>query len=394
MLSSQTRRPFRAQVLEKHPELRPEWARGNSKNGNEAPASECVAAPVGRDVFVVSARVKGWLGLDLMAAVNLIRADAVPPGVVITEGGLTLHGVGQAAKGTVQAEVTLGGLRFADVEFVVVDNLPVSGLLGKPSLTAMCARLDLVKNTAELSLGVHKAMVHAMRYKLSCLRASSRPEAQSYWVWLNKRLADVPKRLQPFVSASLAFFDKKRIGQNFPSRPSGHHSRPPKRGLRINAQVEGPVPIRHRQHCLLRNLPPKLDKHLLVLARKRVRLPGVVHNSLQQRGLLRIVWYKEAVASEHAHLRLELGGRLLGGLVLPHSWRESAQSASSAPSPWVQLPSSESSNMNASSGKTFGTAASWPNAMPPGEFRPPWIMTRNSSTLLRALQNGTRLSAS
>jgi hypothetical protein len=61
--------------------------------------------PVGWDVFVVSAGVNGSqmrLGLDSMAAVNLIRADSVPPGVVVTAGGPTLHGVGQAAaKGTV-----------------------------------------------------------------------------------------------------------------------------------------------------------------------------------------------------------------------------------------------------------------------------------------------------
>ncbi len=94
--------------------------------------------PVGRDVFVVDARVQGvniQLGLDSMAALNLMRLDdTVPARATVVAGGPMLHGVGQAAvRGTVKLTVTMGTLAFPEIEFAVVDDLPVPALLGKPS---------------------------------------------------------------------------------------------------------------------------------------------------------------------------------------------------------------------------------------------------------------------
>jgi hypothetical protein len=104
-------------------------------NNNEANASDYMAMPVGRDVFVVDAAVNGTrtqLGLDSMAALNLIRSDVLPAGMTIAVGGPMLYGVGQAAaKGAVKVEITLGNLTFAEVEFAVVEELPVPGLLHK-----------------------------------------------------------------------------------------------------------------------------------------------------------------------------------------------------------------------------------------------------------------------
>jgi hypothetical protein len=183
----------------KFPEKRPGWMRdGNDNNANEANASECFAMPVGRDVFVVEAAVNGvrtQLGLDSMAALNLIRRDALPGGITISAGGPTLHGVGQAeASGTVTVAVTLESLTFAEVVFAVVDSLPVPGLLGKPTLTEMGARMDLAMDTAEIRAGERRAKVRAIALPADVL--SSRPQAQSYWNWLNKRMAAAPKRLQ------------------------------------------------------------------------------------------------------------------------------------------------------------------------------------------------------
>ena len=64
------------------------------------------------------------------------------------------YGVGQAAaKGVIMMDVTVGGLTFAGVEFAVVEELPVPGLLGKPSLTAMGARLDSCGTWQNCALG-------------------------------------------------------------------------------------------------------------------------------------------------------------------------------------------------------------------------------------------------
>ncbi len=98
--------PTEATCWNLHPELRPssDGSGGrNNANSNEAGRSECMAFPVGRDVFVVDAAIKGVairLGLDSMAALNLIRSDALPRGVEIAAGGPMLHGVG-----------TVGGVR-------------------------------------------------------------------------------------------------------------------------------------------------------------------------------------------------------------------------------------------------------------------------------------------
>ncbi len=200
----------------KHPELTPAWAlnsggsSGSSRsggagsgaarsNGNEATASEYVAAPVGRNVFVINAAINGMaiqLGLDSMAALNLIRHNALPDGTPVAAGGPTLHGVGRAAaRGTVKLAVTVGDLTFAEVEFAVVDDLPVAGLLGKPTLTGMGTRMDLAQNTAEVCAGQRSCTVEAIAIPATAL-GSDRPQAQSYWAWLNKRMADAPKRLQ------------------------------------------------------------------------------------------------------------------------------------------------------------------------------------------------------
>jgi len=159
-----------------HPELKP-WSRSrghnsnnsnnnNSASNNEAGRSECIAALGGRDVFVVEAVINGTttkLGLDSMAALNLIRSDRLPKGVVMSAGGPTLHGVGQAAaKGTIKMDVTLGDLTFAEVAFAVVDDLPVPGLLGKPTLTEMGTVMDLTVNMAEICAGAHKTKVRAI----------------------------------------------------------------------------------------------------------------------------------------------------------------------------------------------------------------------------------------
>ncbi len=151
-----------------------------------------------RDVFVVEAAIserRVQLGLDTMAAVNLIRVDAVPTGSVISAGGPTLHGVGHAeARGTIVAAVTHGSMTFAEVVFAVVDSLPVPGLLGKPTLTEMGAQLNLAKSVTEICAGERTVQVHAIAVPVDGV--SKRPQAQSYCNWLNKRMAAAPKRLQ------------------------------------------------------------------------------------------------------------------------------------------------------------------------------------------------------
>ncbi len=94
-------------------------------------------------------------------------------------------------------DVTLGTMTFAEVVFAVVDELPVPGLLGKPTLAAMGTRMDLVGNVAEIRAGDRVSIVRAIALPLSVL--SSRPQAQSYWNWLNKRMATAPKRLQTLM---------------------------------------------------------------------------------------------------------------------------------------------------------------------------------------------------
>ena len=88
----------------------------------------------------------------------------------------------------------------------MVEELPVPGLLGKPSLTAMGARLDLVRNVAELCAGSEKAELHAIALTAEAF-ASKRPQAQSYWAWLSKRMANAPKRLQTVFEDVMARAD-------------------------------------------------------------------------------------------------------------------------------------------------------------------------------------------
>ncbi len=47
----------------------------------------------------------------------------------------------------------MGTMTFAEVVFAVVDELPVPGLLGKPTLAAMGTRMDLGGNVAEIRAG-------------------------------------------------------------------------------------------------------------------------------------------------------------------------------------------------------------------------------------------------
>ncbi len=131
-----------------------------------------------------------------MAALNLIRADALAAGTAIAAGGpKSLYGVGQSeTRGVVQLGVTLGDLTFM-VPFTVVDELPVAGLLGKPTLTLLKATLNLAADTATISHQGHTTELRAIALIAPSLD-SKRPEAQSFWNWINKRLAAASKRLQ------------------------------------------------------------------------------------------------------------------------------------------------------------------------------------------------------
>ncbi len=198
-----------------HPELDPRnSSRRDSANSNEAGRSEYTVLPVGHDVFVVEAAVDGVvlrLGLDSMAALNLIRSDALPRGVEIVAGGPMLHGVGQSeATGTIRAAVTLGDLTFAEVVFAVVDDLPVPALLGKPTLTAMGAVIDLGENVAEVYAGERTAELQVVAIPMV---VSNRPQAQSYWTWLARRMAKAPQRLQSVTQDVFERADNKMLEQ-------------------------------------------------------------------------------------------------------------------------------------------------------------------------------------
>jgi hypothetical protein len=58
-------------------------------------------------------------------------------------------------------------------------------LLGKSSLTAIGARLDLVRNVAELRVGSETTELHAIALTAEAV-TSSRPQAQAYWTWLQQ----------------------------------------------------------------------------------------------------------------------------------------------------------------------------------------------------------------
>ncbi len=185
---------------DKHPELRPRRrAASNRETGNEGIAPY----PPASDVFVVRARfndsVSVQLGLDSMAAVNLIRSDAVPAGVNMEAEGPQLHGVGHVqAKGMVRLTLAVGGLRVEGLPFAVVDSLPVPALLGKPTLTDMRATIDMAADRAHLGEEVQRVSIRAVALP-TVQKDSGRPQAQSYWNWINRRLAAAPKKLQTVV---------------------------------------------------------------------------------------------------------------------------------------------------------------------------------------------------
>jgi hypothetical protein len=122
-----------------------------------------------------------------------------------------LHGVGQSeVTGTIRVTVTLGDLTFSDVAFAVVDDLPVPALLGKPMLTAMGAVIDLGENVAEVYAGERTAELRAVAIPTV---VSNRPQAQSYWTWLTKRMAKAPQRLQTLTQDIFERVDDKMMEQ-------------------------------------------------------------------------------------------------------------------------------------------------------------------------------------
>ena len=182
----------------KFPDKMPEHIRRRTSSNSNGAASEYLVLAEGRDVFVVNATINGAptkMGIDSMAALNLIRNDAVPTGVAMSAGGPSLHGVGHSqARGTVKLAVKLGAATFDDVVFAVVEELPVAALLGKPTLAQMKAMLDIAGDSA---IVVHNgAKIELQVVALPVGTDSKRPESQSYWNWLNKRFAAAPRRLQ------------------------------------------------------------------------------------------------------------------------------------------------------------------------------------------------------
>ncbi len=180
----------------KHPELRAKMQGGSS--GNNEGKLEYPALPVGQEVFVVDALVGPApmkLGLDSMAALNLMREDSVPKGFAVRPGGPLLHGVGHVyASGLVDLPLRVGAVRLKRVTFAVVSDLPVAALLGKPTLSQLRVVMHMADDTARLQHGQQQAVVRAVAIPVAV--SSHRPQAQAYWTWLNKRMAAAPKRLQ------------------------------------------------------------------------------------------------------------------------------------------------------------------------------------------------------
>ena len=196
-----------------HPELRRKKKPAGSRNDQGLKYAFVVEK---RDVFVIAAKANNQnikLGLDSMAAVNLIRADAVPQDASVQPGGPTLHGIGQAqAKGTVTLRLSFSTAVFENVSFAVIDELPVQALLGKPTLTQMRAQMDLGANKATLRNGHKTISVQAVALPIREMD-SQRPQAQSYWNWINKRFAAAPKRLQTLIQDVLERADDKMLEQ-------------------------------------------------------------------------------------------------------------------------------------------------------------------------------------
>jgi hypothetical protein len=99
-------------------------------------------------------------------------------------------------------------------------------------------------------LGAQKATVHAIALPAE-LSPSSRPQAQSYWMWLNKRLANAPKRLQMLFQDVMERADNLMLEQFLAdfadwslrqrqasgSDDASQHPAPYKEGLRRPASV-------------------------------------------------------------------------------------------------------------------------------------------------------------
>jgi hypothetical protein len=98
------------------------------------------------------------------------------------------------AQGTADLRVQVGGLPYEKVPFVVVEELPVQALLGKPTLATMKAVLEVAAGQAKLVQGGRVAAVRAIA--LPVRKDSGNPKAQSYWNWLNRRFAVANTRLQ------------------------------------------------------------------------------------------------------------------------------------------------------------------------------------------------------
>ncbi len=191
-------------------------AAGKPTGTNNEGKSNYSSAQKACEVFVVSARLQDnatKLGLDSMAAINLIRADALPRGTIVSPGGPQLHGVGLAmAKGTVVLALEVGGLKLGPVTFAVVETLPVPALLGKPTLSVMGASMDLSTDTASLAHMGRTTAVRAVAVPV-VRQESGRPQAQSYWNWINKRFAAAPKKMQTLVQDVLERADDEMLEQ-------------------------------------------------------------------------------------------------------------------------------------------------------------------------------------
>ena len=136
------------------------------------------------------------VGLDSLAAVNLIRRSAIPTSATPLLGGPPLQGIGVCqSEGRVELSVHLGHFEYPGIEFCVVPDLPVPAVLGKPTLGSyLHASLDLARDRAIIRQGSDWCIIPTIA--LPVAPASNRPDAQSYWSWLGARMAKAPKRLQ------------------------------------------------------------------------------------------------------------------------------------------------------------------------------------------------------
>lgn len=166
------------------------------QHGNEA-GEQCSAGDP--DILVVRCQLQGVAmeaGADTMAAVNIIRGDALPPGAKVVEGGVELLGVGQVqSDGVVELSVELGGVMVGKQEFVVVQTLPVPAILGKKLLAAVQAKIDVAAGKVQIRAGGKKALLRAVAVPAKHVE-SERPKAQAYWNWLAVHMSKAGKKLQ------------------------------------------------------------------------------------------------------------------------------------------------------------------------------------------------------